>query len=280
MGGRGFSRRDFLKAGLATAGAGAASLFLSKLAFLQSADQIDNPLAFYPSRDWEKVYRDLYRSDQPFIFLCAPNDTHNCLLRAYPKKNVVTRVEASYQYGEAVDLYGNRASHRWEPRACNKGLSLIRKFYGDRRIKGSLVRKGFLDWANAGFPRGADGQPPRQYFNRGQDEFVKLSWDQAFEVVAKAQVNIATTYSGKEGEAKLQAQGYDPDLIETVHGAGTRTLKYRGGMPFLGATRLMGFYREANMMALLDARVRGVGPDEALGARVLDSYSWHTDLPP
>jgi len=277
---RDLSRRAFLKAGLATAGAGAAAVFLGKLAFLQGIEHIDNPLAFYPNRDWERAYRDLYRSDQSFVFLCAPNDTHNCLLRAYSKRNVVTRVEASYAYGEAVDLYGNRSSHRWEPRACNKGLSLIRKFYGDRRIKGAIVRKGLLDWVRAGFPRGADGRPPASYFNRGQDEFFKVTWDEAFDLVAKAQVNIATTYSGDAGEKKLRDQGYDPDMVDTVHGSGTRTLKYRGGMPFLGATRLMGFYREANMMALLDARIRGVSADQAAGGRVLDSYSWHTDLPP
>jgi nitrate reductase / nitrite oxidoreductase, alpha subunit len=33
-------------------------------------------------------------------------------------------------------------------------------------------------------------------------------------------------------------------------------------------------------MALLDAQVRKVGPDQALGAKGFDNYSWHTDLPP
>jgi nitrate reductase alpha subunit len=51
-------------------------------------------------------------------------------------------------------------------------------------------------------------------------------------------------------------------------------------MPLLGMTRVFGLYRMANSMALLDAHVRGVGPDEALGARGFDNYSWHTDLPP
>lgn len=274
------SRRDFLKVAGAASAATAATAFMGRLAFLQAIDEIGNPLDFYPNRGWEKAYRDLYRTDQSFIFLCAPNDTHNCLLRAYSKRNVVTRVEASYAYGDAVDLYGNRSTHRWEPRACNKGLSMIRKFYGDRRVKGPMIRKGFLDWVEAGFPRDATGVPPRQYFNRGQDDFIRVTWDQAFQIVASAQVNIATTYSGPSGEAKLRAQGYDTDMLPTIAGAGTRTLKYRGGMPFLGATRLMGFYRQANVMSLLDSHIRGVSGAEAKGGRVLDSYSWHTDLPP
>ena len=39
-------------------------------------------------------------------------------------------------------------------------------------------------------------------------------------------------------------------------------------------------YRMANSLALLDAHVRKVGPDRALGSRGFDNYSWHTDLPP
>ncbi|MGQ9590145.1 MAG: molybdopterin-dependent oxidoreductase [Planctomycetota bacterium] len=51
-------------------------------------------------------------------------------------------------------------------------------------------------------------------------------------------------------------------------------------MPLLGITRVFGFYRLANSLALLDAAIRKVTPEEALGARGFDNYSWHTDLPP
>jgi nitrate reductase alpha subunit len=45
--------------------------------------RVPNPLADYPNRDWERLYRDMFRHDRTFTFLCAPNDTHNCLLRAF-----------------------------------------------------------------------------------------------------------------------------------------------------------------------------------------------------
>jgi len=48
------------------------------------------------------------------------------------KNGVVTRISPSYKYGEATDLYGNGATHRWDPRACQKGLGLARRLYGDR----------------------------------------------------------------------------------------------------------------------------------------------------
>jgi len=275
------SRRDFLK--FLTVGTTTASLFSFEEAlgfqFLEPV-KVANPLAHYPNRDWETVYRDIWRHDGKFVFLCAPNDTHNCLLEAYVRNGVIVRIEPTYGYGKATDLYGNRATHRWEPRCCQKGLTMMRRFYGDRRVKAPMVRRGYLRWAEQGFPRGADGRPAAEFFQRGTDEWVRVSWEQALEVAAKALANIATTYSGKRGQALLRRQGYDPAMVEATQGAGTQTVKIRGGMPLLGATRIYGHYRFSNALALLDAWIRKVKPDQALGGRGWDNYSWHTDLPP
>lgn len=241
---------------------------------------MDNPLDFYPERDWERVYRDQFSYDSTFHFLCAPNDTHNCLLKAYVKNNIITRIGPSYGYGKATDIYGHRSSARWEPRLCNKGLSLIRRIYGPRRAKTPLVREGFKKWVEAGFPRLPDGRPPRQYLNRGKEPFVRVSWEEAFDLAARAMVNIARTYSGEKGRSFLEAQGYESETIEAMQGAGSQTMKFRGGMPLLGITQVFGMYRLANSLALLDSHVRGVDKDQALGGRGWDNYSWHTDLPP
>ncbi len=276
---KGFSRREFLKWSLA----GAAGLAAShpKVAFLQPV-VVDNPLRWYPHRDWEKIYRDKYRYDYIFHFTCAPNDTHNCLLRAYVRNDVIVRIGPTYGFHQAEDAYKNRATQRWEPRCCQKGLVLNRRFYGDRRIKTTMVRKGFYEWARAGFPRDPQtGKPPEKYFrNRGQDRWLKMPHEEAYELVAKALLDIASTYSGEKGAEYLRRQGYDSASIEAMQGAGTQVLKFRGGMPLLGAVRLMGFVRMANMMALLDDYIRKTGPARAVGARHLDNYSWHTDLPP
>ncbi|MBI4498261.1 MAG: molybdopterin-dependent oxidoreductase, partial [Chloroflexi bacterium] len=278
---RGMSRRRFLQISVGTVAGLTATALLQDLAFLDPIPEIENPLAYYPNRGWEKVYRDLFQYDDSFTFLCAPNDTHNCLLTARVKQGIITRIEPTYRYGEATDIYGNTSSHRWDPRACQKGLALGRRFYGDRRVKGAMVRKGYLDWVQAGRPRDKEtGQPPVQYFQRGKDEWVKLPWDQAFALVSGSLVDIARTYNGEEGRVRLRQQGYDEDMITAYKGHGTQVLKLRGGMPFVGVTRIMGFYRMANMLALLDAQMNKLGPDQALGARHWDSYTWHTDLPP
>jgi nitrate reductase alpha subunit len=273
---REITRREFLEA-VTAAGFGALVASASKAWGLEA---ISNPLASYPDRAWERVYRDLWKYDSSFAFLCAPNDTHNCLLNAYVRSGVITRTGPTMRYGQATDLYGNRATHRWDPRVCQKGLALTRRFYGDRRVTHTMVRAGFKKWVEAGFPRGQDGRPPAEYFQRARDEWVRASHDEAAGLVAAALKNIAETYSGEEGQRRLREQGYDEEVVKATRGAGTQVLKFRGGMPLLGLTRVFGMYRMANSMALLDAAIRKLGPDKALGGKGWDNYSWHTDLPP
>ncbi len=273
---KGLSRRAFLGSA-AAAGFGS---FIASATRAWGLAAIDNPLAHYPQRGWEQTYRDLWKYDSTFTFLCAPNDTHNCILNAYVRSGVITRIGPTMRYGEATDLDGNQASHRWDPRVCQKGLALTRRFYGDRRLRHCMVRAGYKRWVEDGFPRGEDGRPPVDYFNRARDEWVRMTHAEAADIVAKALHNIAQTYTGEAGAQRLHAQGYGDEVIAATKGVGTQVLKFRGGMPLLGLTRVFGLYRMANSMALLDAKLRGVGPDEAVGGRGFDNYSWHTDLPP
>jgi nitrate reductase alpha subunit len=270
------SRREFL-ARISAAGFGA---FVLSSTNAWGLDNITNLLAVYPNRDWERVYRDLWNYDSKYTFTCAPNDTHNCLLNAYVRQGVVTRIGPTMKYGEATDLSGNKVTHRWDPRVCQKGLALTRRFYGDRRVNQCMVRAGFKRWHDDGFPRGSNGKPDPDYFQRARDEWIRVSHDEAAAIVAAALKNIAEAYTGSEGIRRLKEQEYDPATIEAMQGVGTQVMKFRGGMPLLGMTRVFGMYRMANVIALLDAAIRKVGPDKALGGRGFDNYSWHTDLPP
>lgn len=273
-------RRAVLQGLLGLGGTVASTAGATPLRFLKPIS-VDNPLAAYPNRSWERVYRNIFNADSSFVFLCAPNDTHNCLLRGHVKNGVVTRIGPTFGYGKAEDSLGNRASARWDPRICQKGLALVRRIYGDRRVKSPMVRTGFKQWADAGFPRDpTTGAVDPKYMQRGKDTWQRATWDEAFALSAKALDNITRTYSGEKGAGYLKAQGYDPAMIEATEGSGMQTFKLRGGMAFLGATRIFGLYRFANMMALADAAIRNVKPEAAHGARGWDSYSWHTDLPP
>ncbi len=274
-----FSRRDFLKRSTA-AGAALGATELLSLSLLRPAHAKGSPLDFYPERGWERLYRNVYAHDDSYVFMCTPNCTHNCYLQAYVKNGVVTRCGPTQKYHLGTDVYGTKASQRWDPRHCNKGLAIVRRFNGDRRVKTPLVRRGFKEWVERGFPRDREGLPPAELFRRGEDSFVRVGWEEAYKIIARTMEHLARYYSGDQGAGRLTAQGYHESMVKACQGAGTRTLKFRGGMPVLGAIKLFGQYRQANSMALLDAYVRGVPKNKAKGGVGLDNYSWHTDLPP
>jgi nitrate reductase / nitrite oxidoreductase, alpha subunit len=274
------SRRDFIKrSGLA--GAGIAAIQMLPMRFLQAQPAIENPLAQYPNRDWEKLYRNQYAYDRAFSWVCAPNDTHNCRIMAHVRNNVIVRIAEQYDVHRYSDLYGNKASGNWGNRHCAKGYTFHRVVYGPYRLKYPIVRRGWKRWADDGFPALTRELKSRYKFDsRGTDSFERISWDQAFNYIGRGMKAIAERYSGPEGAKVLAEQGYPPEMIEAMEGAGTRTIKMRGGMGLLGTIGKYGMYRLSNSLALLDAHVRGVGPDKALGGRSWSNYTWHGDQAP
>ena len=273
------TRREFLKwMGI---GAGGAAVAAGSLHYFGAADAGDNPLARSINRDWEKIYRDQYKYDSAFDWVCSPNDTHACRVRAYVRNGIVTRLGSTYDYQSYADLYGNKATANWNPRQCAKGYTFHRVIYGPYRLRHPIVRKGWKAWADAGFPELTPENKSRYMFDaRGQDEFVQISWPDAFDCIANALVAISTRYSGAEGKKRLLAQGYQPEMVEEMGGAGTRTVKMRGGMGLLGVIGKYGMYRLNNSLALLDAKIRGVGPEEARAGRNFSNYTWHGDQAP
>ena len=275
------TRRDFLK--LSTmAGAGAwLSLQGLDLWALEPVETIENPLAHYPHRDWENIYRDQYKYDSTFSWVCSPNDTHACRVLAYVRNGIVTRLGAEYNYGSYKDIYGNSATVNWNPRQCAKGYTFHRLAYGPYRLKHPIIRNGWRRWAKDGFPDLTEENRRKYKFDaRGTDFFEKISWDEIYEHISKALIAIARRYSGEEGKKKLLEQGYPAEMVEAMQGAGTRTLKLRGGMGLLGVFGKYGMYRLCNTMALLDCHIRGVDEKEAKAGRAWSNYTWHGDQAP
>ncbi len=277
---RAIDRRTFLR--WLGVGSGAAALDLgTPLDLLAAIDPQENPLHRRLSRDWEKIYRDQYRYDRTFDWVCSPNDTHACRIRSYVRNGIVTRSGSTYDYQKYADLYGNHASINWNPRQCAKGYTFHRVLYGPYRLRHPIVRRGWKAWADAGFPALTPELKTKYKFDaRGEDEFVQLPWEDAFRYIAGGLNSIAHTYSGDAGKQRLLDQGYQPEMVDEMHGAGTRCVKMRGGMGLLGVIGKYGMYRLNNTLALLDAKVRGVGPDQALGGRNFSNYTWHGDQAP
>ncbi len=282
--GRPITRRDALK--LLGAGAGVGAYLAAsplQLFGLEGDEGVTNPLEHYPKRDWEKVYRDQYAFDRSFTFICAPNDTHMCRLRAFVRNGVVVRTEQNYDHQNYTDLYGNRAGAEWNPRGCPKGYTVQRRVYGPYRLKGPVVREGWKRWADDGFPSLSEKPELRtkyKFDDRGGDKFVRVSWDDASLYAAKGLQAISKTYSGDEGKKRLEADGYAKEMLQHWGGAGTRTMKIGSCLPIHGVIGKFGLFRFANMMGLLDHHTRGVPPEKSLGPRDWTEYTWRGDQAP
>jgi len=277
----GQTRRDFLQ----LLGAGAVLLVqpLDVLGALAPAQDVANPLEHYPNRGWEQVYRDQYRYDRTFTWVCAPNDTHMCRMKAFVRNGVMIRSEQNYDHQRCGDLYGNRATAAWNPRGCPKGFTFQRRVYGPFRLKGPVLRTGWKEWADAGFPSLSDDPSLRSQYrfdDRGNDAFVRLSWDEVSDYVARGLMAIARTYSGDDGKRRLTRDGYAPEMLEHWKGAGTRTMKIGSNLPIHGLVGKFGLFRFANQMGLLDHHARKVPEAEALGAREWTEYTWRGDQAP
>ena len=98
--------------------------------------------------------------------------------------------------------------------------------------------------------------------------------------MGKALIAIAKRYSGEEGRQRLLSQGYPKEMIDIMDGAGTRTIKMRGGMGLLGVFGKYGMYRLCNTLALLDCHLRGVEEKDAKAGRTWSNYTWHGDQAP
>jgi hypothetical protein len=193
---RDLSRRDVSSSGLGLGSVVAARSALAEYRYLAPVS-VANPLASYPNRDWERIYRDIYRTDQRFTFLCCPNDTHNCLLYAQVKNNVVVRIEPTYVF-QGARLYGNKVG-ALGPRCCQKGPVLA---HASRRLRVNAPSPRFGD-GRISFPAIPNGAARHDAARLGQ---LAVSHEEAR---LSRQACHRRTYSGTRQGAV--GPGYDPE---------------------------------------------------------------------
>jgi len=221
------TRRQFLKTSAGTIAALAIADKAFALTALQPVIEVGNPLGEYPDRSWERVYHDQYRYDSSFSYICSPNDTHACRVRAFVRNGVVMRIEQNYDHQTYEDLYGNRGTFAWNPRMCLKGYTFHRRVYGPYRLKGPMLRKGWKQWVDDGCPELSPEVKTRYKFSsRGEDDMLRVSWDTAATYLAKGQMKIAERYSGEAGARRLREE-----LSRLRHRRGRRGRVRRGDDP-------------------------------------------------
>ena len=116
--------------------------------------------------------------------------------------------------------------------------------------------------------------------DRGNDKFIRVSWEEASRYSAEGMLAVARTYSGDAGKKRLLADGYDELMLEHWNGAGTRTMKIGSSLPLHGVIGKFGLFRFANMTGLVDHHARGSAPADAVGCREWTEYTWRGDQAP
>jgi len=80
--------------------------------------------------------------DSSFTYICTPNDTHGCRVRAFVRNGVVMRVEQNYDHQTMRTCTATRGRLRG-----TRGMCLIvhvpPAVYGPYRLKGPMLRKGW-----------------------------------------------------------------------------------------------------------------------------------------
>lgn len=107
---------------------------------------------------------------------CWHNCGGRCLLKAYVVDGVVTRVKTDDTHADSPDYP--------QQRGCPRGRSQRMQVYGADRLKYPMKRK---NWAPGGGKKEL----------RGKDEWVRISWDEALDIVASETKRIKETYGNK-----------------------------------------------------------------------------------
>jgi len=251
------TRRQFLARGgfLGALGLGAASAIAEESGLLETLEPleapfVDNPVGAYPRVGWEKLYRDQYAYDYKARTICSPNCTHSCDTTVFVRDGVAIRVEQSYNTELAdVDV-------SWNPRGCLKGFTMIRRFYGPTRIRYPMVRLGYAQKYTR--TDGTTGMRPlpveKRKGMRGDGKWIRASWDQAYELIARKVVEIAED-DRNVFEDPETGRKFDP--IKRVH--------------------IYPAIRAAGMVTRHSSASRFTS---TLGCMEYTEYDWYADLPP
>lgn len=142
---------------------------------------------------------------------CWHNCGGRCLLKAQVVDGVVKRIRS--------DDFSEENENMTQLRACTRGYSKRQQVLGADRLKYPMKRK---NWEPGGGNREL----------RGKDEWVRISWEEALDIVASETKRIKEAYGNK---AILNATGNLP--MNLVTWSGGRTLAAYGGfMPVWGTT--------------------------------------------
>ncbi|WP_135468994.1 nitrate reductase subunit alpha [Crenalkalicoccus roseus] len=184
-------------------------------------------------RGWEDAYRQRWAHDKVVRSTHGVNCTGSCSWKIYVKGGVVTWETQQTDYPRTRPGLPNH-----EPRGCARGASYSWYLYSANRMKYPMMRKRLLrlwraartehaDPVEAWASIQADETKRRAYQKvRGLGGFVRVSWEEAEELIAAANVHTARVH----GPDRIIGFSPIPAMSMVSYAAGSRYLSLIGGV--------------------------------------------------
>jgi len=185
-------------------------------------------------RSWEDGYRDRWSHDKIVRSTHGVNCTGSCSWKIYVKNGIVTWETQQTDYPRTRPGLPNH-----EPRGCARGASYSWYLYSASRVKHPMIRRKLVKlWR---IVRGEVADPvdawktivetpeyAEQYKKaRGLGGFVRVTWDEANEIIAAANIYTAKEY----GPDRIAGFSPIPAMSMVSYAAGARYLSLIGGVP-------------------------------------------------
>src|SRR5829696_7566045 len=214
---------------------GTASDALLKLGkfFTRWEESDDGRVAFRKGgRAGDVFYRDRWSHDKVVRSTHGVNCTGSCSWKVYVKDGIITWESQQTDYPSV-----GPDSPEYEPRGCPRGAAFSWYTYSPTRVRYPYARGVLVDMfreakARLGDPVAAwaeitgDGAKRRRYQSaRGKGGHVRVSWDEAAEIVAAAHVHTIKTY----GPDRIAGFSPIPAMSMVSHAVGSRFIELIGG---------------------------------------------------
>lgn len=185
------------------------------------------------SRAWEDAYRSRWAHDKIVRSTHGANCTGSCSWKIYVKGGIVTWETQQTDYPRTRPGLPNH-----EPRGCSRGASYSWYLYSANRIKYPMMRKRLVQlWraarAQYGDPvlawKSIQDDPAKRHeyqSARGLGGFVRVTWEEAEEIVAAANVHTVKQH----GPDRVIGFSPIPAMSMVSYAAGARYLSLIGGV--------------------------------------------------
>ena len=183
-------------------------------------------------REGDAFYRDRWSYDKVVRSTHGVNCTGSCSWKVYVRDGIITWEQQQVDY---PSVGPNRPEY--EPRGCPRGAAFSWYMYSPTRVRYPYARGVLVEMyrearSRLGDPVAAwaeiqsDPQRRRRYQRaRGKGGFVRVSWDEALEMIAAAHVYTIKTY----GPDRIAGFSPIPAMSMVSHAVGARFLSLIGG---------------------------------------------------